>query len=164
MSRTFALCVAFAALQVVPHQIQADTGKTILNDTQVFFTACTTRIPNVAFHVPMKQRCVATARQLCDLSMDGRGAGRCLSLVSQWLEQDSARIRSALPDAQELVELPGGMAPLPLAAEQVVDCTQINVPNVSSDMICTSQDALSRWMKFRVVELSNQTREELKRM
>jgi hypothetical protein len=80
--------------------------------------------------------------------------------VAEWLETDITRIRSSFPDAAEMVEKPSGVSPLPMGAAQAIDCSQLKVANVSSEVVCSYQEAFSRWMKFRVVELSSQPRED----
>ncbi|MDE4138832.1 MULTISPECIES: hypothetical protein [Rhodobacterales] len=157
MKLLFAVC---AALAVMPRQAQAEADKTPPFDTPGFLAECTNRIPNVAMQIPMNQLCVSAARQLCDLSTGGQGASQCLSTVTEWLETDITRIRSSFPDAAEMVEKPSGMSPLPMGAAQAIDCSQLKVPNVSSEGGCSYQEAVSRWLKFRVVELSSQPRED----
>ena len=160
MKPLFAICAAFTVFQTMPLQAQAEADKTHPFDTPGFLAECTNRIPNVATQIPMNQLCVSTARQLCDLSTGGQDATQCLSTVTEWLETDIAHVRSSFPDAAKMVEKPSGLSPLPMGAAQAIDCSQLKVPNVSSEVVCSYQEALSRWMKFRVVKLSSQPRED----
>lgn len=160
MKPVFAICAVLTVFQIMSRPAQAEADKTPPFDTQGFLAQCAKRIPNVAMQIPMNQRCVSTARELCDLSTGGQGASQCLTAVTEWLETDITRIRSSFPDGARMVEKPSGMPLLPMGVAQGIDCAQLEVPDVSSEVVCSYQETVSRWMKFRVVELSSQPRED----
>lgn len=139
---------------------QSETEAPIPFDTEEYLTACTTRVPNVELSLLMNQRCVSTARDLCNFSLGAQEMSRCLGVVTGWLQKDNARIRLAVPKVEVRFAELSQTDIFSLGASAPPDCTEARVEGGSTEVICAYQQAISTWLGFRILELSDLGDEE----
>ncbi|MCZ4268056.1 hypothetical protein HGE68_08990 [Rhodobacteraceae bacterium R_SAG6] len=155
------LCfIACSALCFFPPQGHAEKSSTRVSfDTEGFLKECTRRVLGGVMQIPMNQRCVSTALQLCSLSAGELVTEQCLLDVTLWLNGDSARIGAEIADAdltvRQLEERSDSqIKDLVPDLSSTSDCSQMNIEGVSSEAACTYATSLSTWFKLRVLEQS----------
>ncbi|UWQ31497.1 hypothetical protein K3555_12890 [Leisingera sp. M527] len=123
-------------------------------DIAGFLSACSGFVPDVGFAVPMDTQCVSQAVRMCNLSQEMKALQHCADSAAAWLEADGARIVSQMPGFDKSVldgNGPAGLSlPMP-AMGDAPDCTKISDPNLPSEVVCRYSEALSEWLKLRVL-------------
>ncbi|MFY1706727.1 hypothetical protein [Tritonibacter scottomollicae] len=160
MKRGTLYFIACSALCLFPPQGHAEKSATKVSfDTEGFLKECTRRVLGGEMQIPMNQRCVSTALQLCSLSTGELVTEQCSLDVTLWLNGDSARIGVEIPDADLMVrKLEEQSDPrikdfLP-DLSRTSDCSQMNIEGVSSEAVCAYATSLSTWFKLRILEQS----------
>ncbi|APG46429.1 hypothetical protein [Phaeobacter porticola] len=127
-------------------------------DTAGFLSACAGFVPDVGYAVPMDTQCVSQAVRMCNLSQEMKALQHCADSAAAWLEADGARIVSQMPGFDKSVLDDNGPAGLSLpmpAMGDAPDCTKTSDPNLSSETVCRYSEALSEWLKLRILMRSD---------
>jgi hypothetical protein len=123
-------------------------------DTAGFLSACTGFVPDVGSAVPMDTQCVSQVVRMCNMSLENNALQYCVDSAAAWLEADGARIVGQMPGFDKSVLDGNGPAGLSLsmpALGDAPDCTEISDPNLPAELVCRYSEALSEWLKLRVL-------------
>lgn len=153
-STRFVITAMACALGSAASPAAAAGGEQFQFDTAGFLSACTGFVPDVGYAVPMDTQCVSQAVRMCNMSQEYKALQDCVDSSAAWLEADGARIVSQMPGFDKSVLDGNGLAGLSLpmpALGDVPDCTKISDPNLPSEVVCRYSEALSEWLKLRVL-------------
>jgi hypothetical protein len=156
-----AIITSACALNVASPVVAAADEKNRF-DTAGFLQSCTGHVPDVGFAVPMDTQCISQAVRMCNMSFEMRGLQRCVEGAAIWMEADGARIASQIPGFDNSVLEGKGPTALSLPMPGLAnapDCTTLSDPNLPADTACRYSEALSDWLKLRVLQRSDDTAE-----
>ncbi|AUQ98462.1 hypothetical protein [Phaeobacter inhibens] len=128
-------------------------------DTAGFLSACTEFAQDVDYALPMDTQCVSQAVHMCNLSQEMKALQHCADSAAAWLEADGARIVSLMPGFDKSVldgSGPAGLSlPIPTLGD-APDCTQVSDHNLPAEVACRYSEALSEWLKLRILMRSEE--------
>ncbi|OIQ34537.1 MAG: hypothetical protein BM559_05920 [Roseobacter sp. MedPE-SWchi] len=145
-------CGVAVALIVATNSAAAEGQQSPAFDTEGYLEACSSRIPDVGFQIPMLQLCVSTAGKLCNMGREMQALGDCLAEVTFWLEQDTTRIETTYPEAFEQAAAPSVFADLLPQTTPQADCSTTQAAGLNATELCAYQTTLIKWYKRRVIE------------
>ncbi|WP_405112339.1 hypothetical protein L0Z65_08420 [Phaeobacter sp. BS52] len=154
-STFFAITTIFVVLGRTASPLAADSEPHLF-DTAGFLSSCTGFVPDVDYALPMDTQCISQAVRMCNLSHELQVLKRCVDSAAAWMETDSARIITQMPGFDMSVFDDNGLVGPPLSAlGEVPDCTKVSDPNLSSETVCRYSEALSHWLKLRILMRSD---------
>jgi|GEM_PF-4547891 len=157
-STLFVITAMACALGSAASPAAAD-GERSQFDTAGYLSACTGFVPDVGFAVPMDSQCVSQAVRMCNLSQEMKALQHCADSAAAWLEADGASIVSQMPGFDKSVldgNGPAGLSLPILALGDTPDCTKVSDPNLPTAVACRYSEALSKWLKLRILMRSEE--------
>ncbi|UWR81288.1 hypothetical protein K4K97_04950 [Phaeobacter inhibens] len=146
------------ALGSVAMPVSAD-GELYPFDIDGFLSACTEFVQDVDYALPMDTQCVSQAVRMCNLSQEMKALQHCADSAAAWLAADGARIVSLMPGFDKSVldgSGPAGLSlPIPTLGD-APDCTQVSDHNLPAEVACRYSEALSEWLKLRILMRSEE--------
>ncbi|WP_170422577.1 hypothetical protein [Ruegeria arenilitoris] len=168
------LFVMATALTAVNVATKSEAASPNSFDTVVFLRACSDLVPNVDYALPMDAECIGQSHRMCELADPSAEAERCVSVVSNWMRDETISEWSQIPERKRL-----GYDPPPAAQDEIrdakiifdndvleqfapaiTDCEDIQIEGVSDQVACGYADALAGRLTLRILQRAAERAEE----